>query len=226
MRLRINRNKKSLHLTRRGWSDNPGRGLDWGEDALDVARALARAAEARDPYSWGHAERVAILATDIAVQMGLSHRKVAEIQVAGILHDIGKVFIRDEVLLKPARLTPAEWTEVKRHPGAAAEIIRHLDCFKDAIPIVEGHHEWYDGTGYPNRLKGEEIPLGARVLAVADAYDAMTSPRPYRTRLTEEEAVQSLRDGAGTQWDPQAVEAFVAVIERETELLKTLLVEA
>ncbi len=195
------------------------------EDALNIARTLGRAAEARDPYSWGHAERVAILATEIAIEMGLSKEEIGDIRIAGVLHDVGKVYIRDEILLKPDRLTPSEWTEVKRHPASGVQIIKNLDCFKGAIPLVQSHQEWYDGSGYPDRLKGDEIPLGARILAVADAYDAMTSPRPYRARLTEEEALQNLREGAGKQWEPEIVEVFISLIEREAMQLKTLLVE-
>ena len=158
--------------------------------------------------------------------MGLSRDQVKDLQIAGVLHDIGKVCIRDQILLKPSHLTPAEWTEVKRHPSMAVEIIRYLDCFKGLTSIIEGHHEWYDGTGYPNKLRGEGIPLGARILAVADAYDAMTSPRSYRPPLTHERALQTLKEGAGVQWDPEVVNAFATVLEQEAKLLETMLVEA
>ncbi len=193
---------------------------------LKVAKALAMAAETSEPYSYGHSERVARLATQIATQLGCPDELLRKVELAGILHDIGKIAIRDEILFKPARLTPAEFNEIKRHPNVAVEIIRPLDYFNDVSPLVEAHHEWYDGTGYPNRLKGEGIPLGARILAVADAYDAMTSPRPYRNRFSEEEALQLIRDGAGKQWDPKVVDALLEVIEQESKILQSLVVES
>jgi len=198
---------------------------DLEEVYLKMARTLALAVEAREPYTHGHSERVALLATEIATELGCPGELVREIQIAAMLHDIGKIVIPDHVLLKPGPLTPAEFSEIKRHPAAAVEILRCLDHLQSIKPLIESHHEWYDGMGYPNKLKGEEIPLGARILAVADAFDAMTSPRPYRQRLTDEEAAEILKDGAGTQWDPGVVDAFFRVLERESKMLEALLVE-
>ena len=191
---------------------------------LKVAKALALAVETRETYAQGHSERVNLLATQIATQMGCSNELLRDIALASRLHDIGKIAIRDEILFKPEPLTAAEYSEIKRHPRIAIEMLRHLDHFNNIFPIIEAHHEWYNGTGYPNRLKGEEIPLGARILAVADAYDTMTSPRPYRNRLSEEEALQIIREGAGSQWDPKVVDAFLKVIERESRMLQSLAV--
>lgn len=185
---------------------------DLEETYLQMARTLAFMAEAREPYARGHAERVSMLANDIAVWLGCSVEQTKEIQAAAILHDVGKIAIPENILYKPGELTLAEYGEVKRHPVVAVEIVSTLNRFENCVPIVEGHHEWYDGCGYPNRLKADEIHLGARILAVADAYDAMTSPRPYRPALGSEEAVEVIKRGAGTQWDPMIVYAFVEMV--------------
>jgi putative two-component system response regulator len=185
-----------------------------------IAKALALMAETHEPYIRGHSERVSLLASNIATQLGLSVQLTRQIKLAAILHDIGKIVIPDHVLGKPGPLTPAEYSEVKRHPKITVEIIRQIDYFKGLTPIIESHHEWYNGKGYPNNLKGESIHIGARVLAVADAYDAMTCPRPYRTRLSDEEVVKTLKKGAGVQWDPKIVEALFKVLERESKMLQ------
>ena len=199
--------------------------VDLEEAYLQMARTLALAVEAREPHAHGHSERVALLATEIAIELDCPRELIREIQLAARLHDIGKIAIPDHVLFKPGRLTPAEFSEIKRHPTVAVEILRCLDHFHDIIPLIESHHEWYSGEGYPNKLKGEEIPLGARILAVADAYDAMTCPRPYRRRLSNEETAQVLRDEAGRQWDAGVVDAVLRVLERESKMLQALLVE-
>jgi len=142
--------------------------VDLEEAYLQMARTLALAVEAREPHAHGHSERVALLATEIAIELDCPGELIREIQIAARLHDIGKIAIPDHVLFKPGRLTPAEFSEIKRHPTVAVEILRCLDHFHDIIPLIESHHEWYSGEGYPNKLKGEEIPLGARILAVAD----------------------------------------------------------
>ncbi len=192
---------------------------------LQMARVLAQMVEMREPYARGHSERVALLANDIALQLGCPDELIRAIQLAATVHDIGKIVIPDHILFKPGHLTSAEYSEIKTHPMATVDIIRHLDYFKGIIPLVESHHEWYDGKGYPKKLAGENIPLGARILAVADAYDAMTCPRPYRPRLSNEDAVQALKKGAGTQWDPAVVDAFLRILKRESKMLETTLVE-
>ncbi len=190
------------------------------EAYLHMAESLALMAEAHEPYARGRSERVGLRASEIAVQLGCSRELVRHIKIAALLHDIGKVAIPDHVLFKPVLLTPAEYSEVKRHPTVAVEIIRHVDYFQDILILIEAHHEWYNGRGYPKNLKGESIPLGARIISAADAYDAMTSPRPYRSRLSNEEAVQILRKGAGSQWDPMVVDALCKVLEREDGVLQ------
>jgi HD-GYP domain-containing protein (c-di-GMP phosphodiesterase class II) len=200
-----------------------------GEDhftiALEMAKMLALMAETREPYARGHSERVNMLVNEIALQLKCPDDLIKDLQLAATVHDIGKIVIPDHILFKPGSLTPAEYTEIKRHPVATVEIIRHVGHFTGILQLVESHHEWYNGKGYPNKLKGESIPLGARILAVADAYDAMTCPRPYRSRLSNEEAVQVLKKGSGKQWDSAVVDAFVCMLERESKMLQEPLLE-
>lgn len=178
---------------------------------LEIVKTLALTLEARDPYTRGHSERVSQLARQIAFQLNLSEKKRGLIDIAARIHDIGKMSIGNEILLKADVLTPSERAEIQLHPVKAVEMLRFLDFLKDALPIIEHHHEHYDGKGYPRGLKGEQIPLGARILAVADAYDALTSQRPYRPAMNHEQAIEILKQGAGAQWDPVVVEAFLAV---------------
>jgi putative two-component system response regulator len=190
------------------------------EAYLQMAGSLALMAEAHEPYARGHSERVSLRAGEIAIQLRCSAEVIKRVKVAATLHDIGKVVIPDQILFKPGPLTPAEYSEVKRHPVAAVGIIQEVSYFEDILAIIESHHEWYNGKGYPKKLKGDEIPLGARIIAVADAYDAMTCPRPYRSRLSNEEAVQALKKGAAAQWDPRVVEALFKILERESKMLQ------
>jgi putative two-component system response regulator len=183
---------------------------DMQEAYLQMARTLASIAEAREPYASGHADRVGLLANEIAIRLGCSDEMKRQIKFAAILQDIGKIVIPDRILSKQGNLTQAEYKEINGHPTASVEIIQHVERFKDILPLVESHHEWYDGSGgYPKKLKGEQIPLGARILAVADAYDALTCHRPHRPSLTPAQAAQVLKRGAGKQWDPLVVNAFL-----------------
>jgi HD-GYP domain-containing protein (c-di-GMP phosphodiesterase class II) len=197
------------------------RSKDELEDAyLKMARTLVLTLEARDPYTRGHSERVAQLSRQIAYEMRLPPEQVKKIETAARLHDLGKIGIPDGILLKPDSLTPSERAEIQLHPTKTVDMLRHLGFLNGALPMIEGHHERYDGGGYPDGLAGEETPLGGRILAVADAYDAMTSARPYRPAMTSEQAIKILQEGAGSQWDPEVVEAFLrafgqSVRERE-----------
>lgn len=175
---------------------------------VGIIRTLVLAVESRSPYTKGHSERVTQLARRLGVEIGLSPTQLHNLQVAARIHDIGKIGIPDTVLLKPGPLEHQERAEIELHPLKGVEIVRFLDFLKDAIPIVESHHEWANGGGYPRGLYGEEIPIGARILAVADAFDAMTSDRPYRKAMTATEAIDKLRGGAGTQWDPEVVDVL------------------
>ncbi|MDO8472324.1 MAG: HD-GYP domain-containing protein, partial [Dehalococcoidia bacterium] len=180
------------------------------EDAyLSMARTLILTLESRDPYTRGHSDRVSRLVLRLAPGLGIAGEQLQKLELAARLHDIGKTGVADAVLLKPGEFDPVERAEIESHPTRGVEILRFLDFLKDILPIVESHHEWFNGSGYPRGLKGEGIPLGGRILSVADAYDAMVSKRPYRPALPHDEAIRRLREGAGTQWDPRIVEAFV-----------------
>jgi putative two-component system response regulator len=183
---------------------------DLEESYFQMARTLALIPEAREPYARGHSDRVVLLAHEIALQLGCSTEMKRQIKFAALLQDIGKIVIPEHILSKQDNLTEEEYAEINRHPTASVEIIKHVDYFKDIIPLVESHHEWYDGSGgYPRKLRGNMIPLGARILSVADAYDAMTCHRPHRRSLTPREAAEVLKNGAGKQWDPVVVDALL-----------------
>lgn len=175
---------------------------------LGVVRALINAVDAKDAYTCGHSDRVALIAQRIARKMNLGTAECERIYMAGLLHDIGKIGIPDDVLCKAGRLTDAEYDVIKQHPEIGYSILRHVKQLEYVLPGVLHHHESYDGTGYPHGLSGESIPLYGRVLAVADAFDAMTSTRSYRRAMDREKAKDILREGSGSQWDPLAVEAF------------------
>lgn len=173
---------------------------------------LAAALDARDPYTAGHSLRVADYAVQIGLLAGLSPEKVDALRKSALLHDIGKIGTRDSVLLKDGRLTDEEFEQIKQHPVMGESILRQIepaDAMAPFLPGVRSHHERFDGKGYPDQLKGEEIPLFGRIIAVADAFDAMTSNRPYRKGLDADRAIQILEEGRGTQWDPYYAGLFV-----------------
>jgi hypothetical protein len=172
-------------------------------------RTLALTIDAKDPYTHGHSQRVQTWAIDMAKELGLPGPRLQTLTQAAELHDIGKLAIPDEVLKASRGLTSEEWALIRQHPRRGAQMVQHLTFLRAACEAILHHHERLDGTGYPDGLAGDGIPLEARILAVADAYDAMTSARPYRPALTHEEAIVELRRCAGTQLDPQCVEAFI-----------------
>ncbi len=171
-------------------------------------RSLVNAIDAKDSYTCGHSDRVAEFARQIAVTMQLDEEFCERIYMTGLLHDVGKIGIPDSVLQKPDTLSPAEFEQIKAHPIIGHRILKHLSGFDYVLPGVLYHHEAVDGTGYPHGLQGDEIPLDARILAVADAYDAMTSDRPYRNGMPSERAEAIIAEGAGKQWDAECVTAF------------------
>lgn len=178
-------------------------------DLFDASvRALISSIDAKDRYTHGHSERVARVAVCLAEQLALSKDEVRTIYLGGLLHDIGKIGIDDSVLNNPGKLTPEEFDHIKEHPRLGYEILRGVRQLEKILPIVLHHHEAWDGSGYPDGLQGDEAPLLARVVAVADAFDAMSSDRPYRTGMSDEKLETILRDGAGKQWDPTVVDAF------------------
>jgi hypothetical protein len=177
-----------------------------------TVESLARTIEARDPYTGGHTERVGEFAHRIAVRLGLGEDQLRAIAAGSVIHDIGKIGIPDAVLLKPGSLDESEWETMRRHPVIGAYILDELDLPEDVKAMVRHHHERFDGSGYPDGLAGEDIPLAARILTVADAIDAMTSDRPYREALSMEVAAAEMRDKAGTQFCPRVVAAAADVI--------------
>lgn len=176
----------------------------------EVIFALVAAVEARDRYTKGHSARVSQMAVLIGEALRLGGAELRSLGRGGLVHDVGKLAVPDAILSKPGRLTPEEYEVVKR-PVNGYDVIKRVVSLRDELPIVLYHHEWYDGRGYPQGLAGERIPLAARITAVADVYDALTSERPYRPPMTEDEAVVHLRKMAGTQFDPKVVEAFARI---------------
>ena len=185
-------------------------------DTLDSAErvifALAAAVEAKDPYTEAHTTRVAEAARRVGRRMGITGPDLDVLYRGGIIHDIGKIGVPDAILLKPGRLDPGEQQRMQAHTVIGEGIVAPLASATDLLPIIRHHHERFDGYGYPDRLAGNDIPLPARIVAVCDAYDAITNDRPYRRRLGHEEAVALLRDGAGRQWDPDVVDRFLREI--------------
>lgn len=176
--------------------------------------ALIGALEAKDPYTAGHSSRVARYAAAIAAELGLADTLVEELQTGAILHDIGKIGVGDGVLFKPGRLSDVEFAEIKDHPRRGARIIDAFNRSSTVLGVVFHHHERYDGRGYPAGLRGVDIPLCARIVNVADAYDAMTTNRPYQSTRTKAEALGELRMGAGSQFDPEVVAALERAFDR------------
>ena len=183
------------------------------EAYLATVRSLAAAVDAKDTFTRGHSDRVATYATLIAEHMGLPHEQRIALEMAAYLHDIGKIGVREEILLKPGPLNEEEMAQMRHHPLIGANILKPIAFPWVITPVVRHHHEHYDGTGYPAGLKGEEIPLLARILTAADSYEAMTADRPYRTGRSAKEAVDELRACAGTQFDPRIVEVLAGIVE-------------
>ena len=186
---------------------------------IQTIRALAEAVDAKDAYTRGHSERVGVYASKLGRELGLPRELIERIYISGLLHDVGKIGVRDAIITKPDRLTPEEYEEIKRHPEIGARILQPVTFLADVVPCVRHHHEWYDGSerGYPSRLVGDQIPLPSRIILVSDTLEAMTSDRPYRKGLALERVVEELVRYAGTQFDPKCVEAMLRLLEREGE---------
>ena len=181
---------------------------------LSTIRSLANAVDAKDHYTQSHSESVTRISVAIAEEMGLPPRQIQRLQLAAQIHDLGKIGVHDYVLNKTEKLTTDEWEEIKSHPLKGAQILEPLGFLSDIVETIKQHHEKFNGTGYPSGLKGEEICMEARIIAVADTYDAMTSDRPYRKALTKEQAVAELKKCTNTQFDPEVAGAFLRVLEK------------
>jgi diguanylate cyclase (GGDEF)-like protein/putative nucleotidyltransferase with HDIG domain len=182
--------------------------------ALSIIYALAATVDAKDHYTYGHSKKVSQYAVSLAEKLGLTQEKTAVIRAAGLLHDIGKIAVPDSVLNKAGPLSEDEWEPVRAHPELGVEILKHVIDLVNCLPAVLHHHEHYDGGGYPSGLKGQDIPLEARILAISDAFDAITSIRPYRKQLSPQQALDELRRCAGSQFDPELVSIFCGAIEQ------------
>ncbi len=178
-----------------------------------TVEALSTLVEERDSFLGHHSQDVADLVRQLALSFGMSQKQAARIALAGNLHDIGKIAIPDAILLKPGRLTEEEWTLMRRHCIVGAEVISHIPSIRPLAPVIEAHHEWWDGSGYPHHLQGEQIPFAARLISVVDAYLVMMTDRAYQRACSPATAVQELRHCAGTQFDPQVVEALITLLE-------------
>lgn len=185
---------------------------------IDTIATLVLTEEAKDPYVRGHSKRVTRCAAEISKELGLSEKEQRIIERAGILHDIGKIGISENILGKPGKLNEEEWVIIKKHPQRAVEILEPLRFLIREKEIICHHHERFDGDGYPDGLKGEEIPLGARIMAVADTFDAMNSERPYRKPLPEDVIIAELEKGLGTQLDPHVVITFLGLLKKKPSL--------
>jgi putative two-component system response regulator len=183
------------------------------EHTESVIFMLAMAIEEKDAYTEGHLQRLKHYSEQLAMALELDDDTVRAVRYGGILHDIGKIGVSEAILTKPDVLTADEREQMEKHPAIGARIVSQMRFAQEVAPIVRHHHERWDGGGYPDALVGDTIPIGARIVAIADSYDAMTTDRPYRAALPQDEAIRRLRGGAGTQWEPAMIERFVQLIQ-------------
>lgn len=189
---------------------------------LDSIQTLRYTVEAKDPYTRGHSDRVSEYSVLIGKKLGLSDTDMKTLQIGGLFHDIGKIGIPDSILLKEAKLTDDEYSEIKNHPSIGAHILCNAEVFQDIIPIVKHHHEKFDGTGYPGKLKGEDIPYLARIAAVADTFDAMTSKRTYRNALPLDVVKAEIERCSGTQFDPAIAKVFIDILDNNYDEIEAI----
>jgi putative nucleotidyltransferase with HDIG domain len=189
---------------------------DLEEMFLQATIAMGNALDAKSPWTKGHSERTVHYAEKIACKMGLSHEDMHNLTIGGLLHDIGKIGTYDNLLHKTEKLTEEEFSIIKKHPEEGVKILESIKQLEKIVPIIRYHHERYDGKGYPDGLAGADIPLLARIVHVADSYDAMTADRPYRSALSHEQVIEELKRNAGTQFDPEVVDVFLSILTEET----------
>ncbi len=184
-------------------------------ETIDLIRKMV---DAKDYYTRGHSDRVSYYGVCIAKAMGKDEKFVERVRIGGLFHDIGKIGVPDAILQKPGRLTDEEYAKIKEHPVIGKQLVLSVSSFHDILPMVESHHEWYNGNGYPSGISGEDIPEEARIISVADCFDAMTSKRTYRDSLSVAQAAQELVRGKNSQFDPGIVDVFIRIIE-ENDIL-------
>jgi putative nucleotidyltransferase with HDIG domain len=197
--------------------------LQLEEAYLGMVRVIAASLDARDPYTMGHSTRVARMSCMFGRCLGMKEEELSSLERAAIFHDLGKIQTPDDVLLKGERLSPAEEEQMRSHPVDGTEILRMAPFLHRYIPVVRSHHEWYNGEGYPDGLKGDEIPLHAQIIALADAFDAMTTDRPYREALSPEEAIDEILVFRGTQFSPELADAFAKMVREMPPMGETTL---
>ncbi len=180
---------------------------------LESIQTLRYTVDAKDTYTRGHSDRVSEYSVLIGKHLGLSEEELKTLRIGGLFHDIGKIGVPDSILLKETKLTDNEYSEIKNHPSIGAHILSTATIFKDIIPIVKHHHERFDGHGYPGQLQGEKIPYFARIAAIADSFDAMTSRRSYRDSLSIETVIQEFENGRGSQFDPELTDVFLDILK-------------
>ena len=189
---------------------------------LESIETLRYTVEAKDAYTKGHSDRVSKYSVLIGKHLGISEKDLKTLQIGGLFHDIGKIGVPDNILLKETKLTDDEYSEIKNHPSIGAHILSTATIFKDIIPIVKHHHERYDGHGYPSQLKGQDIPYLARIAAIADSFDAMTSKRTYRNPLPIDVVINEFKKNKGSQFDPALTDIFIDILENHYNEIKEI----
>ncbi len=189
---------------------------------MESIETLRYTVEAKDPYTRGHSDRVSSYSVLIGQKLGLSEDDLRILRIGGLFHDIGKIGIPDSILLKESKLSDDEYSQIKNHPSIGEHILSNATIFKDMIPIVKHHHERFDGRGYPSQLEGNNIPYMARISAVADTFDAMTSKRSYRDPLPLEVVINEIKKCSGTQFDPEIAQTFINILENEYEKIEEI----
>jgi putative two-component system response regulator len=209
-----------LHNENSGGNDHKWDGINLSDNqsCLEFAKVLAYTLEEKDPYTSGHSERVCYYSDFISKRLSFSPKDRSELQIASYLHDIGKIGISNRFINKKGTLTPTDWAIIKQHTKKSIELLMPLNLSPNILSYIQHHHERFDGTGYPDGLAGEQIPLGARIIAISDSYDSMTSDRPYRKPLSNGDAKSELMKNAGKQFDPQLVSFFLDVLKEMEEV--------
>jgi putative nucleotidyltransferase with HDIG domain len=190
------------------------------ESSLEAIESLNATVDAKDPYTAGHSARVQRIALAVATELGVAPERLDAVRFGGLFHDIGKIAVPDSILTKPGKLDDEEFEVIRRHPADGAVILSHFSRLREAVPLIRHHHERWDGDGYPDRLAGDGIPLEACVVGLADAWDAMTTDRPYRPAMSIEEAAAEVRRCSGTQFSPAVVDAFFAAMRRQPSVFE------